>query len=289
MKRLLIVLILFSLFSNAFAIQKIENTSIDIISTMAKVEPYMKLNQDKTVRFDFISAKLILDARTLEIGKKYERFHNSTMNAIRSNQKPFQTTQDKEDLKVFEPFFIAIQQSGSTTTKELINSRQITTTTATAAQGTLYSKKPTVINFSAKTKIPIISFACNGGGPTAPAYCPSWNYPSTLYSSQTAVKSALAQMGFHNTYAPGCGWEYSCSSDYTKWISANGCNLGVFRTQAIPYSVNTTSGIKWKYRYQTPEPNPEILSYTWPAAIWWGPYVLWWHQVWPQPNGHAGC
>lgn len=287
LKQLLVTFMVFSLFSTAFALQAPENNTkqLDLISIISKIEPFMKLNSDKTVRFDVVAARKVLDDRSFEIGKIYERFHNSTMNAINTNQKPFQTLQDKEDLKLFEPFFLAVQRTGALTTKELINSMQASSVPAIATKEYLHSKKPIILNFSAKKKIQTISFACNGGGPLAPAYCPAWQFPTNQYSNSTAAGNVLIQMGYHNTYFPGCGWDYPCSSDFTKWLTVNGCNYGVFRSQAIPYKVGTI----WKVKFQSPEPNPEINSYTWPAAVWWGPYVVYWHQVWPQPNGKLGC
>ncbi len=275
MKYVLTLLMILSLFSTAFAIPMQENRAnqTDIISIMAKIEPFMKLNSDKTIQFDSITASKTLNEQTIQIGKIYERFHNSTINAVSKNQQPFQTLQDKEDLKVFEPFFAAVQKNGATTTKELINSIQSKSITSVAEKGNLYSKKPLVLNFSEKKKIQTISLACNGGGPTAPAYCPGWQFPSTQYSTLTTASNAVRQMGYHNTYSPGCGYGNPCNVDFTKWIYANGCNLGVFRSQAIPYQ----SGAIWKLKFQSPEPNPEIYSYTWPAAVWWGPYVFWWH------------
>jgi hypothetical protein len=277
MKQLLTIFLFMSLFSIAFAAPPAETMEQDgIIQLMSNIEPYLKLNTDKTIEFNYEQAKTNLDAKSLEIGKRYQRFHNSTIQALVQGQKPFQSEQDQHDLVVFEPFYAAVAKSGALTTKDLLKST-LPQTIRTPKQMNLYSITKPLLSFSSKSKGQPLQFICNGGGPLAPAYCPGWNFPSTLYNSQTAANNTLYGQGYHNTYSPGCGYGNSCATDFTKWINSNGCNIGVFRTQAITYTVNTSSGIKWKYKYQTPEPNPEILSYAWPAP-WWGPYVAWWHN-----------
>lgn len=57
--------------------------------------------------------------------------------------------------------------------------------------------------------------------------------------------------------------------DYAKNTSAFGCNNGELRTQGL---VKTTNS----YNHQSPEPNPEILSYSAPVW-WWDGYVIAWH------------
>lgn len=273
MKKLLVILSLICLFSSAFAVEASTNMpQSEIIQIMAEIEPYMKLNADKTVRFNIASAKGTLSEQSVEVGKVYERFHNSTMKAVMNNQKSFQSQQDKEDLKIFEPFFLAVQKTGALTTNDLINATSNDSTNEIVPKGSLKLQNLSSINFSSKSSMKTISLACNGGGPTSPAYCPPWKYPTQTFSTKGKAVNFLLGQGYHKTNSVGCGYS-TCPDDYTKPIFANSCNLGVFRTQGIVYA----SGSSWKYRYQTPEPNPEIFSYTWPAAVWWGPYVAWWH------------
>ncbi len=284
MKQVLIGLFFISLLATTFAFES-KNSKVDIIQSMVNIDPFLKLNSDNTVRFNVEAAENQLDFKSIELGIVYERFHNSIITAINNNQKPFQSNQDKADLKLFEPFFLAVQQKGALTTHDLLKMPNVSNPVSILPKGGLKLYNLSGINFSSKgSSMKVISLACNGGSIEKPAYCPSWQYASNQYSSKTAASNALTQMGYHNTFFPGCGWNYPCSVDYTKWLSVNGCFVGVFRNQAITYQ----SGSVWKIKFQSPEPNPEIKSYPWPST-WWGPYVVYWHQVWPQPNGQLGC
>ncbi len=260
-----------------------DGMNIEVVNQMAKIEPFLQLNPDKTVVFNHFSAQLKLDKETLKTGKIYERLHNSVISAVSEDRPAFQSQQDKEDLKLFEPFFKMVQESGALTTQELLNTLNKDNVTV-VPKNKLTKQIPKVVSLSSKSKQQTLSLACSGGSIPSPAYCPAWQFPTNQYTSAAAAGNALLQMGYHSTYAPGCGWEYPCTVDYSKWLSVNGCNYGVFRNQAITFQ----SGTKWKIRFQSPEPNPEVLSYNWPAT-WWGTYVVYWHQVWPQPSGKLGC
>ncbi len=78
----------------------------------------------------------------------------------------------------------------------------------------------------------------------------------------------MIYQGYHQVQIP---WSSNPSIDYAQDVTAYGCNDGVFREQAIIRSSIT-------YETYTPEPNPEIVSYSWPSW-WWGPYVLAWHGL----------
>ncbi len=60
-------------------------------------------------------------------------------------------------------------------------------------------------------------------------------------------------------------------NDYAKNVNAFGCNNGELRSQGLVTGTYT-------YNSQSPEPNPELLSYIWPVW-WWGNYVLTWHII----------
>ncbi len=110
--------------------------------------------------------------------------------------------------------------------------------------------------------------AC-GGGPNKPHPCPKWATVSPIWKSKQAVINYLVSVGYHKTADYASNYN---ADDYTRCVNAYGCSGCKFRTQAIITGQNN----KWGYKYQTPEPNPEILSYIWPA-YWWGTYVRWWH------------
>ncbi len=106
-----------------------------------------------------------------------------------------------------------------------------------------------------------------GGGFTNPHPCPPWVTVGASWSSRQAVINYLVSIGYHHTAG------YVGTDDYTKYVCYGGCCGGQMRSQAIIYQ----SGSNWGYRYQQPEPNPEVYDYSWPTP-WWGAYVLWWHQ-----------
>ncbi len=105
-----------------------------------------------------------------------------------------------------------------------------------------------------------------GGSQNNPHPCPPWNNSGIYKNSRTAIVNYLLSIGFHQT-----AWYASYNNnDYTKGCDAYGCSSPIFRTQAIIFQSDSL----WSYRTQTPEPNPEIFSYTWPVW-WWGSYVQW--------------
>ena len=111
--------------------------------------------------------------------------------------------------------------------------------------------------------------AC-GGGYDNPHPCPPREDSGVYRNTKDKIKNYLLSHGFH--VVPGYA-TYSYGDDFAKVVSAYGCDWGPFRHEAWPVQI----GSRWTYKYQTPEPNPEILSYTWPAW-WWGAYVNWWHR-----------
>lgn len=114
--------------------------------------------------------------------------------------------------------------------------------------------------------------AC-GGSQQKPHPCPPRKNSGYYKNTLTELSNYLKNAGFHNTYWPGCGnGNYNCATDFTRWVNAYSCTWGSFRMQASAF----TSGSKWTYWTQSPEPNPEIFSYSWPVW-WWGTYVQWWH------------
>lgn len=105
-----------------------------------------------------------------------------------------------------------------------------------------------------------------------PNYTPSW-FPFSGYPNPGQT---LINWGFHKTAGYACGQDplVTCDYDYTRGRSYSGpygvCSSPRFRDQGIV--VSSTS-----FNIQYGEPNPEILSYSWP--YWnWGVYVQWWHN-----------
>ena len=133
---------------------------------------------------------------------------------------------------------------------------------------TLYGSSFKDLSSNPSDKYQIMKDVC-GGSWDNPHDCPLRLNSEVYRYTKDEIEDYILSQGFHLVpkYA-----SYSYGDDYAKVVSANGCDGGPFRHQAWP----SQSGSDWTYRYQTPEPNPEILSYTWPV-YWWGSYVTWWH------------
>ncbi len=238
------------------------------IQLMNQIEPFLSLNPDYTVTYNKQeSEKLSPEAR--EFGLKYEIFHNQFVSYVKVNGLRREAL-NQELLPLFEPFFTAVRNTGSLSTSDLISRMGRSKTESPMTPKNLKSDKQKTIAFSSKNSLVNFQTVC-GGGPTSPHYCPGWAYPSFSYALRSQMINFLLGQGYHKTNNVGCGYS-TCPDDYTQPIYANNCNFGAFRSQGIVYA----SGLVWKYRYQKPEPNPEIFNYQWPA-VWWGLYVANWH------------
>lgn len=103
-----------------------------------------------------------------------------------------------------------------------------------------------------------------------PNYTPSW-----VSFSSSDPHNALHVLGFHHTAEYACGYGNCSTHDFTRGRSYTGpygtCSSPRFRDHGRIWT-STTFGIQYG------EPNPEILSYSWP--YWnWGSYVQWWHNT----------
>lgn len=126
-----------------------------------------------------------------------------------------------------------------------------------------------IVEGQLESQVSIQAEAC-GGGPDNPHYCPPRVTSNLEWSTRQGVVDYLLLYGYHKTADYASNYN---ADDYSKVVDAYGCNWGPFRAQAIVFQ--KANGM-WTYSHQTPEPNPEILSYSWPAT-WWGTYVRWWH------------
>ncbi|MCD4751840.1 MAG: hypothetical protein K8R40_02090 [Anaerolineaceae bacterium] len=117
-----------------------------------------------------------------------------------------------------------------------------------------------------------------------PPPCGNWDYPvpnntPTRYSySSPNPEQSLLNLGFHRTVPYAC--ESDCYNndgvyvDFTKGRGYSGpygdCSSPRFRNHGRIEDSST-------YKIQFGEPNPEVLSYSWP--YWnWGFYCRWWHH-----------
>jgi len=103
-----------------------------------------------------------------------------------------------------------------------------------------------------------------------PNYTPSW----TDYTSSNP-ESTLISLGFHHTAPYACGYGNCSTADFTRGRSYT----GPYGTCASPrFRDHGRITGSTAFRIQYGEPNPEILSYSWP--YWnWGSYVQWWHNT----------
>lgn len=90
-----------------------------------------------------------------------------------------------------------------------------------------------------------------------------------FFSTENIAKNNLVDNGYHKV-SPYASWNYG--NDYAKDVSAHGCDDSEMRSQAVVVQL----GSIWRHSTQSPEPNPEVLAYSWPV-YWWGPYAAWWH------------
>jgi hypothetical protein len=208
------------------------------LNELNKLTPYMVLNKDYTVAFDSAKAKMDkLPNNYIKLGERYEKYHNNFVKIARTEGINSSKINQLPDRQLFSAFF------------ESKDTKMTTQVTAAAS-----------------------SLVC-GGSQQQPHRCPARIDSGVYRKSQTEISAYLRSSGFHNTYWPGCGSQrYNCATDFTRWVSAYSCTWGSFRTQANLFQ----NGTRWSYRTQSPEPNPEIFSYSWPV-YWWGPYVQWWH------------
>jgi hypothetical protein len=197
-------------------------------------------------------------------------------------------TSDSQLTEFFSPFFQAVQSSGATNTRSVPTpSIRETPTIEQTSLTSLNSKGTNLLYLSKKVNMSLAGPLVCGGGTDKPHKCPLHVQSSVKKNTEVEIKNYLKGIGYHNTYYPGCGVNplYPCSVDFSLWVNGSSvpaCTYGAFRSQAVLNKM----GSQWSFWTQSPEPNPEILNYSWPAT-WWGSYVFWWHSIWPD-NTYPG-
>lgn len=106
-----------------------------------------------------------------------------------------------------------------------------------------------------------------------PDTCPDRIDSGQFFCTEQDVVDHLLSLGYHKTAGYACG--FNCPYDYTLVIDHPCGNNGPYRNQGI---IDLLENELWTYSAQSPEPNPELHSYTWPYFSWPG-YVNWWHRV----------
>lgn len=227
--------------------EKEDYTAEFLEEAIKEVTPFISISNEYIATFDVEQAKKEgVSQKHIKTGQELVDITNELATIYRSpetEQSKQKLQEIDQKLKKFEPFFLKVATKGYNTT----------------SQG---------------DAVGILQTAC-GGDRNSPHTCPPRVNSGVYRSTLQGIKDYLVSQGYHQTawYACGSSPLYPCEYDYTKVVNAYSCPNGPFRNQANIYQ----SGSQWTYSYQTPEPNPEIFTYVWPAW-WWGDYVRWWHR-----------
>lgn len=210
----------------------------DVVSAIRDITPYVALDENGLVEFTTPVKEIPLDSKTIEIAEDYITLQNSFIRQARDNPNE----RPELDEKLTEKFSDFVKEIKDTEIRSGImpSGLAVLLPEAYAAWGDV----------------------CGGSianpHPVPPIY-------SITVPSGTA-RDHLINNGYHlvEGYA-----SLNDGNDYAKHVSAYGCSNGEMRTQGIVTSSTT-------YSHQSPEPNPEVLSYPSPAW-WWALYVAAWH------------
>ena len=210
---------------------------VDVSEAIQQITPYVMMDDEGFIKFTVEEKYIPLHPHTILIASDYIEMQNSFRSQAQDN--PDQKPQIDDELKnKFSKFIDDIQEK-----KE---------DDPNSDKSPLDSILPQAFAWGE---------VCGGAPwnpqPEPPVY--------ELYTSQGAANFLLSN-GYHlvPVYASG-----NYGDDYAKDTSAFGCSNEELRKQGVVTSTNN-------YNSQSPEPNPEILSYTAPIW-WWDGYVLAWH------------
>ena len=224
-----------------FATAELDNTTkyepSDVTGAIQQITPYVYLDEIGLVKFNTELKEIPLRPETIQIAYEFIQIQNLFRNQAQENLDK-KPTIDEELKYKFSKFVDDIQEK---------------------------KKESEVKEISAFDFILPEAFAWGevcGGAPWNPQ-----SEPNVLYlTSSIGAVNYLVFNGYHLVPAYASGLY---GDDYAREIGAFGCNYGEMRSQGI---VTGT----YSYNSQSPEPNPEILSYTAPVW-WWDGYVLAWH------------
>ncbi len=212
----------------------------EVSDAIKAITPYVALNEDGIAEFTVKKNAIPLDKRTIKIASDYIELQTSYSKQSKDHPQK-RTSIDKDLVDKFSKFIEDVKQKK------------------------VKSESPAKI--SGFNWILPEAFAWGevcGGAPWNPQSKPP---VYELYTSEGAVNFLLGD-GYHlvEQYA-----SLNFGDDYAKVISAFGCGNGEMRKQGLVTGQND-------YNSQSPEPNPEINSYSAPVW-WWDGYVFIWHFV----------
>ncbi len=212
---------------------------VEVSEAIQRITPYVILDETGLVKFTVEKKDIPLHPHAILVASDYIDMQNSYRSQTQEN--PNEKPEIDDELKEkFSKFIGDIQEKKSRSSDPGNNARSLDLILPQAFA---------------------VGEVC-GGAPWNPQPEPP---VTSKYASSGAVNHLLNN-GYHQVpfYASG-----NYGDDYAKNTSAFGCNNGELRTQGLVTSANY-------YNHQSPEPNPEILSYTAPVW-WWDGYVLVWH------------
>ncbi len=231
------------------------------------MEPFVIYEENKNIEFDTSAIKdPKITQKDIDVALDFAIHNNAIMNAtVGSVGKVNELGTSNVELER------ALQEFQSGKFKALFTNFAIGSTNDITPAYYDYLQTPIVTVFGIDSIVPIHhgapDTAC-GGGFNDPHTSPPI-VASIDYTSLVKVKSLLVSNGYHVValYAT-----FSYGMDYAKGTTYHGCSNNEMRSQAFIYKGENG----YYYNSQSPEPNPEVLIYSWPA-YWWGPYVALWH------------
>lgn len=246
----------------------------DIEHSFAVMEEYVIYNKDKSISFDTINAMRdgSVSELDIDIALEFAVHNNDIINATfgyvaQTNELETNNFELKRAVEELEGGkFSAMFGIGAGSTGHVNDIMPVlyeyTTPPPIFVQKIIADGPQEVRHESVSSTI-----ACNGGFQN-PHLAPEV-IPKRWFATESGAVEYLINNGYHRVplYASG-----NYGDDFAKTTSAYHCDSGEMRRQAIVFQ----SGSYWRHNTQSPEPNPKILAYGWPA-YWWGGYVAWWH------------
>lgn len=246
----------------------------DIEHAFSVMEEYVIYDNDKNISFDLPSALRDDSASQLDIDIASEfaihsnRIINATSGSLTqtneleaNNIELVRALQELEEGRFRSMFGDKVGPMGSTSGIMPVLDEQADALTSFALASPENALQEA--SYRARSQSTVCGGSFQSPNPEPPAIRKRW------FSSEGGAERYLTNNGYHRVpqYASA-----NYVNDFAKTTSAYGCSNGEMRSQAVVFQ----SGNYWRHSTQSPEPNPEILSYDWPV-YWWGAYVAWWH------------
>lgn len=208
---------------------------------LKKVQTYVKINDQKIGTMDIETARINgISEKVLNIATQFLTAQNNMIQRIHDNpnQRMYVAEEDSQELEKFRESIKKGKQSRGDVVDSL---------------GVQFASAEDVCGGSSSNPHPQPS--TTGSGP--------W---STETKARNAIPDAYHLVPFYASYNYG--------DDYHDPKTLYNCTTDSFRYQSIVVERDD----EWYHsEHHSPgEPNPEILTYTWPVW-WWGFYVAEWH------------